>query len=61
MTKVGNLHVLDARVSFDGNVLFRHPDIMSLRDENEEATKVLEASKHDLAYIGLDSEIGFYD
>ena len=43
VTKAGNLHVLGAKVSFDGNVLFRYPDIISLRDEYEEDTKVLEA------------------
>jgi len=50
--------VLDAKVSFDGNALFRHPDIMELRDETEEDEKEVEASKHDLAYIALDGEIG---
>ena len=41
VTKAGNLHVFRAKVSFDGNVLFRHPNIMSLRDQYEEDTKVL--------------------
>ena len=56
--KDGHLRVLDAKVSFDGNALFRHPDIMELRDETEEDAKEIEASKHDLAYIALDGEIG---
>jgi succinyl-CoA synthetase beta subunit len=54
----GSLRVLDAKVSFDGNALFRHPDIMELRDETEEDAKEIEASKHDLAYIALDGDIG---
>jgi len=52
------LIVLDAKVSFDGNALFRHPDIVALRDESEEDAKEIEASKHDLSYIALDGEIG---
>ena len=58
ITKSNDLQVLDAKVSFDGNALFRHPDIMELRDETEEDEKEIEASKHDLAYIALDGEIG---
>ena len=54
----GHLRVLDAKVSFDGNALFRHPDIMELRDETEEDAKEIEASKYGLAYIALDGEIG---
>ena len=54
----GHLRVLDAKVSFDGNALYRHPDIKALRDETEEDPKEIEASKHDLAYIALDGEIG---
>ncbi|MEO0543495.1 MAG: ADP-forming succinate--CoA ligase subunit beta [Pseudomonadota bacterium] len=54
----GRLRVLDAKVSFDGNSLFRHPDIMELRDETEEDEKEIEASKHDLAYVALDGDIG---
>jgi succinyl-CoA synthetase beta subunit len=50
--------VLDAKVSFDGNALFRHDDIMELRDETEEDEKEIEASKYDLAYIALDGNIG---
>ena len=56
--KDGHLRVLDAKVSFDNNALFRHPDIMELRDETEEDEKEIEASKYDLAYIALDGDIG---
>ena len=58
VTTSNDVKVLDAKVSFDGNALFRHPDIMELRDETEEDEKEVEASKHDLAYIALDGEIG---
>ncbi|RDE09610.1 ADP-forming succinate--CoA ligase subunit beta [Pelagibacterium lacus] len=54
----GRLRVLDAKVSFDGNALFRHPDIVELRDESEEDSKEIEASKWDLAYVALDGNIG---
>ncbi len=54
----GRLRVLDAKVSFDNNALFRHPDIMELRDTTEEDEKEIEASKHDLAYVALDGNIG---
>ena len=53
-----HLRVLDAKVSFDSNALFRHPDIAALRDETEEDPKEIEASKYDLSYIALDGEIG---
>ncbi len=56
--KDGHLKVLDAKVSFDNNALFRHPDIIELRDLSEEDEKEIEASKHDLAYIALDGTIG---
>ncbi|MEO0983240.1 MAG: ADP-forming succinate--CoA ligase subunit beta [Pseudomonadota bacterium] len=56
--KNGRLRVLDAKVSFDGNALFRHPDIQELRDETEEDAKEIEASEWDLAYIALDGTIG---
>ena len=56
--KDGHLRVLDAKVSFDGNALFRHDDIMALRDETEEDAKEIEASKYDLAYVALDGDIG---
>jgi len=58
VTEQGNLLVLDAKVGFDGNSLFRHPDILALRDETEEDPAELEASKYDLAYIKLDGDIG---
>jgi succinyl-CoA synthetase beta subunit len=54
----GDLKCLDAKVSFDGNAMYRHPDIAELRDETEEDPKELAASKHDLNYIALDGEIG---
>jgi succinyl-CoA synthetase beta subunit len=54
----GNLRVLDAKVSFDSNALYRHPDIQALRDLSEEDEKEIEASKYDLSYIALDGDIG---
>ena len=54
----GQLRVLDAKVSFDDNALFRHPDIAALRDESEEDAKEIEASRHDLNYVALDGTIG---
>ncbi len=57
-TTDGKLLVLDAKVSFDSNALFRHPDILALRDETEEDPAEVEASKYDLAYIKLDGNIG---
>ena len=54
----GRLRVLDAKCSFDGNALFRHDDMKALRDETEEDAKEIEASKHDLAYVALDGDIG---
>ncbi len=54
----GHLRVLDAKVSFDGNAEFRHPELASLRDLTEEDDKEIEASKYDLAYIALDGDIG---
>jgi succinyl-CoA synthetase beta subunit len=56
--KNGRLRVLDAKVSFDNNALFRHPEIMELRDTTEEDEKEIEASKYDLAYVALDGNIG---
>lgn len=56
--KDGHLRVLDAKMSFDGNALFRHPDVMELRDLTEEDEKEIEASKYDLAYVALDGNIG---
>ena len=58
VTEDGQLLVLDAKVGFDSNAEFRHPDLESLRDETEEDPMELEASKHDLAYIKLDGNIG---
>jgi succinyl-CoA synthetase beta subunit len=58
VTKQGQLKCLDAKVSFDSNALYRHPEIMKLRDETEEDAKEIEASKYDLAYIALDGTIG---
>ncbi|HUH48548.1 MAG TPA: ADP-forming succinate--CoA ligase subunit beta [Mycoplana sp.] len=54
----GRLRVLDAKMSFDGNALFRHDDVRALRDESEEDAKEIEASKWDLAYVALDGNIG---
>jgi succinyl-CoA synthetase beta subunit len=54
----GHVRVLDAKVSFDNNALFRHPELTALRDETEEDPKEIEASKHDLAYVALDGDIG---
>ena len=56
--KDGSLKLLDAKMGFDGNALYRHPDIAALRDETEEDPKELAASKFDLNYIALDGEIG---
>ena len=58
VTKDGQIKCLDAKVSFDGNALYRHPDIMDLRDLTEEDSKEIEASKYDLSYITLDGTIG---
>jgi len=54
----GDLKVLDAKISFDSNAMYRHADINELRDETEEDPKELAASKYDLNYIALDGEIG---
>ena len=58
VTEDNKLLVLDAKVAFDGNALFRHKDLLALRDETEEDPAELEASKYDLAYIKLDGDIG---
>ena len=58
VTTGGQIKVLDAKVSFDDNALYRHPDIVALRDESEEDAKEIEASKYDLNYITLDGTIG---
>ena len=56
--KAGKLLVLDTKMSFDPNALYRHPDVFALRDETEEDPAEIEASKYDLAYIKLDGDIG---
>ena len=58
LTKERKIVCLDAKVNFDSNALFRHPEIIELRDLNEEDPTEIEASKHDLAYIKLDGSIG---
>lgn len=58
VTDDNKLMVLDAKVGFDSNSMFRHKDLMELRDETEEDPMELEASKYDLAYIKLDGDIG---
>ena len=58
LTKESKIVCLDAKVNFDSNALFRHPEILELRDLNEEDSTEIEASKHDLAYIKLDGSIG---
>ena len=57
-TPAGDLLVLDAKMSFDSNALYRHPEVEALRDESEEDPAEVEASKSDLAYIKLDGNIG---
>jgi succinyl-CoA synthetase beta subunit len=58
VTRQGELRCLDAKMSFDGNALYRHPDVLALRDETEEDAKEIEASKYDLNYVTLDGTIG---
>jgi succinyl-CoA synthetase beta subunit len=58
VTKSGDVVALDAKVTFDDNALFRHPDIAALRDETEMDPKELEAGKYDLNYVALDGNIG---
>jgi len=58
VTKQGQLRVLDAKVSFDSNALYRHADVLALRDETEEDATEIEASKFDLNYVALDGNIG---
>ena len=58
VTNDGKLLVLDTKMSFDSNALYRHPDVEALRDETEEDPAEVEASKYDLAYIKLDGNIG---
>ncbi|MEX2198919.1 MAG: ADP-forming succinate--CoA ligase subunit beta, partial [Burkholderiales bacterium] len=58
LTAAGRVVALDAKLNFDDNALFRHPDIVALRDLDEEDPLEIEASKHDLSYISLDGDIG---
>jgi succinyl-CoA synthetase beta subunit len=58
VSRQGDLKCLDAKMSFDSNSLYRHPEIVALRDTTEEDAKEIEASKYDLAYIALDGTIG---
>ena len=58
ITKSGDLCCLDEKINFDDNAMFRHPEILKLRDLNEEDPTEIEASKHDLAYIKLNGSIG---
>jgi succinyl-CoA synthetase beta subunit len=58
VTGDGNVMALDAKLNFDSNALFRHKDIVALRDIEEEDPKEIEASKYDLSYIALDGNIG---
>ena len=58
VTKTNQLICLDAKIGFDDNALYRHPDIVALRDLTEEDDKEIEASKHDLNYVALDGTIG---
>jgi succinyl-CoA synthetase beta subunit len=58
VTKDNMLVALDAKINFDSNALYRHPDIVELRDLSEEDPKEIEASKYDLSYVALDGTIG---
>ncbi len=58
LTEENNLLCLDAKMNFDDNSIFRHPEILELRDFNEEDPTEIKASEHDLAYIKLDGSIG---
>jgi succinyl-CoA synthetase beta subunit len=58
VTKTGQLICLDAKIGFDDNALYRHPEIVALRDLTEEDEKEIEASKYDLNYVALDGTIG---
>ena len=57
-TDAGNFYAIDGKLNFDDNALYRHPDLVALRDETEEDAKEIEASKYDLSYITLDGAIG---
>src|SRR5260370_13553285 len=58
VTKQGDLRVLDAKVAFDDNALYRHPEVVALRDETDEDAKEIKPAKHDLNYFTLDANIG---
>ena len=58
VTTTGDLLALDAKIGFDDNALFRHPDLRELRDPNEQDPREIEAAKHDLSYIALEGNIG---
>jgi succinyl-CoA synthetase beta subunit len=58
VTRQGDIIALDAKISFDDNALFRHPELEELRDEAEEDPKELEAARHSLSYVALDGTIG---
>lgn len=58
LTSSGQVIALDAKMNFDDNALFRHPEILALRDTDEEDPAEMEATKHDLSYIALDGNIG---
>ena len=58
VTKAGDLLALDAKLNFDDNALYRHPDVEAMRDPNEEDPRETEAKRHDLAYIALEGNIG---
>jgi succinyl-CoA synthetase beta subunit len=58
VTKDGKLVCLDGKMNFDSNALYRHPEIVALRDESEEDPMEIEASRHDLSYVKLDGTIG---
>ncbi len=58
LSQGGELVCLDAKISFDSNAIYRHPDVAALRDEAEEDAKEIEASKYDLSYVALDGTIG---
>jgi succinyl-CoA synthetase beta subunit len=58
VTRSGELLALDAKLDFDDNALFRHSDVRALRDPDEEDPREREAHEHDLAYVGLDGEVG---
>ena len=58
LTKDGRVLCLDAKINFEDNALFRHPDVAKLRDEGEEDPKEVEAQKHELNYVALDGTIG---